>query len=1237
MENEENTVYPFAPAEVSERLWTNRNNPDVLAAYDYHYGPGAADAYLDERAGTTPEGDAFIIPNAAIEWLESRRGQENELAASIAFNNRYGAGAAESVLGGSNEQPQEESGESPGFLTEAWRAVAGGAVDAAAGVAQTADDIGDWAIGSFVGDIVQTEEGWRYIRGDEYRAWQEQQEEGQGNSSLDMFSNWSEGLVAENETTAGQIGRGVSTFLVPYLGAARTLNIGTSIWRGAALGAAVDFSVWDPNDPNLTALAVQIGAPEGWFTELMATDPDDEANINRLRNAVEGVGVGILVDGIIAGARYIRAGRAAVEAGDEAAADAARAGLRSVVEETEGGAAQAIGDTIADNINQAAETSARIEAAQAAEAEARASSQGEAPTEGSTPTPEAPRPNNGFSMTPDQHQRAAELAQVFSRNPEEAFSRNLAWRSVTTYQGWEDVAADMAAQARVMSEEFENIRSGAGNGPVQTWEMLGNQASRRLNEIAAEIGQDRDSLIRNWNLRGEPHEWAPEFLARESLLRHLAGEVQTLAKAISESNLEGTTYRNMMEAREAFTAQMEIIANVTARQNAMRTNIARSLNAMKAAKLGRAEIDNILQASQMSRGLDASIEAVAKGNMTPAQAALDAPRGQTWLDRINNYRINAMLSGPGTQEVNIISTALNTLMGPMRTIIGGEVRHGLRQFAGMVYGAFDSLSATGRALRDDMAILDPGSTKFDVDLAKGDKGFVGSVIGLPSRLLLTGDELFKQSAYRGYIYADAVQGATQRGLKGAQRRDYIQSYIRDSFNADGSANLAGRTEAFTMAQRATFTEPLRPGSFPAKVQSAALVGEGIGPFIARLIVPFFRTPVNILKQSFQHMPMARLISKELQEDLAAGGARAAQAKAKARIGTTVLLAGAGLAVSGRITGSGPSDPQVNAEWRNAGYQPYSIRFEDENGNVRWVSYQRLEPLANVLSIISDVIEIHQNPYNEDYSSSANILGALVMAIMENTVNKTFTQGIADFMDVLQAEDNKAEMALNRFITSFIPNAMNQTNGDELFREARTLLDHIRARTGEYAHVAPRRNVLGEVIERPNSKADPLGLFTSRGYQPIDPVLQELNRISIADRTAFQRPNHSVQLDGRRQSLKEIYHSETGRPLYDMWMERTGTIEIGGVTLRESLERLFASRSYQVAPDSAQAQEVSQIISGYRRAARADIPELVEVLRRVAEQAAEAQATQAGERRSLFNTGQGSGGVDPYSSFTSAFQ
>jgi hypothetical protein len=828
-------------------------------------------------------------------------------------------------------------------------------------------------------------------------------------------------------------------------------------------------------------------------------------------------------------------------------------------------------------------------------------------------------------MTPDQHQRAAELAQVFSRNPEEAFSQNLSWRSVTTYQGWEDVAADMAAQARVMSEEFENIRSGPGNGPVQTWEMLGNQASARLNQIAAEIGQDPDTLIRNWNLRGEPHEWAPEFLARESLLRHLATEVKQLADALQAQNLAGTSYRNMIEAREAFTAQMEIIANVTARQNAMRTNIARSLNAMKAAKLGRAEIDNILQASQMSRGLDASIEAVAKGDMTPAQAALDAPRGQRWLDRIGNYRVNAMLSGPGTQEVNIISTALNTLMGPMRTMVGGEVRHGLRQFAGMVYGAFDSLSATGRALRDDMAILDPGSTKFDVDLAKGDKGFVGSVIGLPSRLLLTGDELFKQSAYRGYIYADAIQGATQRGLKGAQRRDYIQNYIRDSFNADGSADLAGRTEAFMMAQRATFTEPLRPGSFPAKVQSAALVGEGIGPFIARLIVPFFRTPVNILKQSFQHLPMARLISKELQEDLAAGGARAAQAKGKARVGASVLMAGVGLAVSGRITGSGPSDPQVNAEWRNAGYQPYSIRFEDENGNVRWVSYQRLEPLANVLSIIADVVEIHRNPYNEDYSSSASILAAVALGVAENTVNKTFTQGIADFMDVLQAEDNKAEMALNRFITSFIPNAMNQTNGDELFREARTLLDHIRARTGEYAQVAPRRNVLGEVIERPNSKADPLGLFTSRGYQPIDPVLQELNRISIADRTAFQRPPHGVQLDGRRQSLKEIYHSETGRPLYDMWMERTGTIEIGGVTLRESLERLFASRSYQVAPDSAQAQEVSQIISGYRRAARADIPELVEVLRRVDEQAAGLDASQNRER------------IDAFNSFTSAFQ
>ena len=266
--------------------------------------------------------------------------------------------------------------------------------------------------------------------------------------------------------------------------------------------------------------------------------------------------------------------------------------------------------------------------------------------------------------------------------------------------------------------------------------------------------------------------------------------------------------------------------------------------------------------------------------------------------------------------------------------------------------------------------------------------------------------------------------------------------------------------------------------------------------------------------------------------------------------------------------------------------------------MEWISYARLEPLSNVFSIAADAVSVMGDEFNE--RESVPMIQALQIAIMENTVNKTFTQGIYDAMLMFVGRPEEQSRAANNFVASFVPNILNQTNGDDLLRETRTLADNIMARTGLYNRVDPRRNVLGEPVQRNLPKYDPLGL-SHADVREVDAVMAELTRVGIITQTVTGQP--ARRLPGpNRIDLAEVPYSET-QSIYDRWLELTGTVEIGGRTLRQELERVMASPAYLEAYDGdigvagrgTKGFILREIISNYRQAARGELPELIELI------------------------------------------
>lgn len=1178
---EENQVTP--PQEVLDRLYENRNDPNVLLAFDHHFGQGAASQYLDGVATQAPQGEDLVIPQPAIDLLNQNR---DDPAFAVAFNRRYGAGMADRVLNPPQEEvPTDEGRGESVFFDVAIRAPVAGLEDVVSGIGRFGDFVGDSVFGPTGRFVWGDGGGVRWVNAEEFA---QMEQNGQINP---------EGIdyIGDAETTGGRVVQGVTSFAVPYLGivgGTQKALQGANIIRGLIAGAVVDGVVMNPDDPNLTAALEMMGADMGLVSDLLATDPNDPEWMNRARNIAEGGVLGIALEGIFHGLRAAAGTRSGVAGAADAPLRDADAVSNALGEEL-GNAARAVADDATESVNVGNRLFDEVAP------DGQLSLPLDTPAGMPRPEVAAAAPRVGFRMTPQQIEQIRYYTRLAAGNPEDAArSTGISFRSVDTLNDYDDVLAEISAVSKVMGEEFDKIKG----GDVQRWSSVRAQAGRATRTMAEMLGENTDTfLARFQNINVPHHQLAGELLAREKFLLNLEMEIKGLADMINTGRVQG--YQTLDEAILAFNARREIAANLLANNNAMRSNVARALNAMKISRTGDKNLRNLISNNLSITDARAVARAVAESDK-PMQTVMGlGSRLQRVMDRVNHYRINALLSGVGTQQVNAVGTAINSVMIPMQQILGGEAKHGIRTLAYQLASSREALRLATRSFREDSAILDALSTKldFEQELAKGSKNWADTIISSPSRFLLTMDEFFKQATYRGRITADALGEADRMGLTGQKRDDFIQTYLRESFGPNGEAI---RGDALLQAQRSTFTEPLESGSFGQKFQSMGR-GKGMGAAAFRFVFPFIRTPVNILSQSLQNMPALQFLSSRFRDDLAAGGIRAAQARGKMVTGTALLVPLYFLAGRGDLTGSGPSDPRVRAEWINAGNRPYSIRFRNEDGTVSYFNYQRYEPIANVISVVADFNEIMRDPYNEREASKLPLGAALMLAFAENTVNKTFTQGLSNFIDILQGDPMSSEAAVYSTIGSFVPNILNQTNGDEHFREVRSMADALMSRTGLYNDVDPRRNVLGEVLIRPVPKYDPLGLTTLGESVPVDPVNAELSRISIVDGSAFQMPTSRYYLDGEMVDLRDMPYQGGPQSMYDRLMELTSTVEINGRTLREQIANTITNRDYLLAPDGGRGLStgdtkgsiLSKVITAYRDAAKAEFPEFQEFYER----------------------------------------
>ncbi|MFA7278773.1 MAG: hypothetical protein WC100_01650 [Sterolibacterium sp.] len=629
------------------------------------------------------------------------------------------------------------------------------------------------------------------------------------------------------------------------------------------------------------------------------------------------------------------------------------------------------------------------------------------------------------------------------------------------------------------------LREVAAENDMFMTERRGVISDAQALDLADALGMDAAKL--NMRQIGQAFNAEQVIAARKLLIQSATTTRDAMAKAANGAEQDVMAYAAAKDRHLMIQAQ---VSGITAEAG-------RALRAFR-------EIGGGADAKMLSQFLEENtgrtlnqLQAEAKKGMsldTPQKVSkfLQDSQKPKFSDMMLEYWINSLLSGPMTHVKNIMGNALLAVNAVAETAIASQIGKGIEvvtgvkadrvelveakaRFFGITQGAKDGLVVAAKVLRDEDTIS--GIHTVEQIKRKAIPGTAGKVIRMPSRFLAAEDEIFKAIGYRQEMNALAYRTASKEGLSG------------DAFNQRVADILMNPTEdmmsaAVKAAEYQTFTKSLGP-------TGRAIQNFANSHFMAKFLVPFIRTPTNIIKYAGERTPLA-VFSEEVRNNLSGLNGPIARDTQLARmsLGTTIAVAVAAYAAEGVITGGGPTDPEERAMLRMTGWQPYSIKI-----NGAYYSYQWAEPMATIMGISADMADVAWNIADTEDTEKAVKAG--LKAISKSMMSKLSLRGVSDFIQMAANPDMYGERYIQNFVSSFVPNASAQAarSIDPVQREARDIVDSIRAKIpGSREKLLPRRDVWGEPMTSEGSVGPDIASPIFQSRVNLDPVNQRLMAI-----------------------------------------------------------------------------------------------------------------------------------------------
>jgi len=626
-------------------------------------------------------------------------------------------------------------------------------------------------------------------------------------------------------------------------------------------------------------------------------------------------------------------------------------------------------------------------------------------------------------------------------------------------------AQEAARQALTPAARLQDkgIRDMAGNinlnnvtAPEDVKDVIRESAAVIPKEPTVTFSQIKDRAreldISLDNLPGiTPGERAAELTASRNLLVDSATQVKDLAMRYRTGE-EGSE-QLFTEALNRHKAFQQILSGHIA-------DAGRTLSALRIKAGGTLDLESGTLEEISKRLLDTNPEEAARFLSKPA----------TTFEKIQEYWINSILSGPVTQAANVggnaLMSALRLVEAPVEVAFSKATRtpQKFSAIAAEFAGLGRALPEAWGAMRREWNL--GADTAARVEFAPKIGGATGQFIRIPTRALSAADIFFKSINRQASLYRDSINIASREGLKG----DEFLSRVTELRNTPTKDMLAS---AKLFSETQTFTKELGKAGQAGQRYVAA------NPWL-RFIVPFIRTPTNIVKQALERTPIG-FVRGAIKRD--------PELLAKGTVGSLTSLWVGFQAMEGNITGSAPTKPEEARTWYAAGNQPYSLKIGDQ-----WYSYKRLEPFSTILGLTADMVRMSSKASDRELDEMAN---QVIKSFAQNLTDKTFFSGVADIVEALSDPDRFLESFAANKASSFIPNILKQSSSelvDPSFRDPKGLVEKTFQQHFPVARqgIIPRRDLFGEVIA-------PESLFP---FAPVKtksavktPLQEELSRLS----------------------------------------------------------------------------------------------------------------------------------------------
>jgi len=636
--------------------------------------------------------------------------------------------------------------------------------------------------------------------------------------------------------------------------------------------------------------------------------------------------------------------------------------------------------------------------------------------------------------------------------------------------------------------------------------------------------------------------------------------------------------------RAAFVQSLGQMRSTFADLAGARAEAGRALSAYRRQALDYRQAQAVLESVGGLQGADDAAAALGKaiqsGGIANASRLIAQPESK--MSRLLGYYYRAaLLSGVRTHAVNITSNTLTLgneiiergiaagIGGAKRALTGGK--SGQTVFAepldllmGMAKGSAKAGAAGYNVFKTgDSPMLgggkqETGASNMNAPRPSGVLATTGwaadKLAGVPYRALGAEDAFFATLNYEGELRTLARQqalaekkiGQLPAGAKLSQR---IEQLVQDPTSAMiESAGEHARTQTFNN----------QAGAFAQAIMSA----KAKQPWL-NLIVPFVRTPANIVKFGLKRTPAAPLF-QDVRADFKAGGAKQERAIARMLWGSSVMVAAGMAANAGYVTGAGPEDKKEKAALLATGWRPYSVKVGDT-----YHEYNRLDPFSQWLGMAADMATMDYQ-HKDAGDIAANVLGSVV----NNTVNKTYMQGLSNFVEFLQDPKRNGPWYLRQMggtLAQPVTLASNiASENDPYARETNSLLDAIKYRVpGLRTGLPEKLDDFGTPVPNRTYPGGPLSIAApiAQSKETTDPLRLEAGRLGWSP-SAFQK-------DITVKSKKTAFSPEQYRELAEL---------TGQMTHRGAL-RLMQSRVWKTMDDDARKDALDDIAKNSRTAVR----------------------------------------------------